>query len=164
MLLVPDFLDEKRDEIDHRLAELKPLVDEYNRLRAAAAALAGAHDGARAQSADTLEPEPVGMRVPVDSPDSPASANSTEPTDNSKLADSLAPVRPGPGRRVGRPRGSGTRGAEALRLVREQPGVTIPELADRMGIKQNYLYRVLPELVQEGKIAKQGRGWHPRAP
>ncbi len=66
-------------------------------------------------------------------------------------------------RRAGRPKGSGTRAAEALRIVREHPGVTIPELADRMGIKQNYLYRVLPELVQEGKIAKQGRGWHPRA-
>lgn len=64
--------------------------------------------------------------------------------------------------RPGRPKGSGTRAAEALRIVREQPGVTIPELADRMSIKQNYLYRVLPELVQEGKVTKQGRGWHPR--
>ena len=36
-----DFLDEKRKEIDSRLSELKPLVDEYNRLEKAAAALAG---------------------------------------------------------------------------------------------------------------------------
>jgi hypothetical protein len=36
-----DFLDEKRKEIDARLKELRPLVDEYNRLEKAAAALAG---------------------------------------------------------------------------------------------------------------------------
>jgi len=29
-----------------------------------------------------------------------------------------------------------------------------------MGIKQNYLYRVLPGLEQENKIEKKGRGWH----
>ena len=36
-----DFLDEKRKEIDSRLRELRPLVDEYNRLEKAAAALRG---------------------------------------------------------------------------------------------------------------------------
>jgi hypothetical protein len=36
-----DFLDEKRREIEVRLKELRPLVDEYNRLEKAAAALAG---------------------------------------------------------------------------------------------------------------------------
>ena len=36
-----DFLDEKRREITERLKELKPLVDEFNRLEAAASALAG---------------------------------------------------------------------------------------------------------------------------
>jgi DNA-binding IclR family transcriptional regulator len=46
--------------------------------------------------------------------------------------------------------------------VQGQPGITIPELASKMGIKQNYLYRVLPGLEQEKKVAKQGRGWHPK--
>ena len=40
-----DFLDEKRKEIDARLKELRPLVDEYNRLEKAAAALRGVTDG-----------------------------------------------------------------------------------------------------------------------
>jgi len=40
-----DFLDEKRREIDARLKELRPLVDEYNRLEKAAAALAGVGNG-----------------------------------------------------------------------------------------------------------------------
>ena len=49
-----------------------------------------------------------------------------------------------------------------LSLVQAQPGITIPELAAKMGIKQNYLYRVLPGLEQEGKLEKKGRGWFPK--
>jgi len=65
-------------------------------------------------------------------------------------------------RRPGRRKGSGTRAAQALSFVQGQPGITIPELAVKMGIKQNYLYRVLPGLAQEGKVRKSGRGWHPK--
>jgi MarR family protein len=63
----------------------------------------------------------------------------------------------------GRPRGrrGGTRAAEALRLVREQPGITIPEIASSMKIQPNYLYRVLPKLEQSGDIKKDGKGWMP---
>ena len=67
----------------------------------------------------------------------------------------------GTGRR-GRPRGSGTRGKQALELVRSNPGITIPELAVKMGIKQNYLYRVLPGLQKDGMVRKEGKGWHTR--
>ena len=67
----------------------------------------------------------------------------------------------GTGRR-GRPKGSGNRAAQALELVSGQPGITIPEMAQRMGIQVNYLYRVLPGLEQEGKVRKEGRGWFPK--
>ncbi len=40
-----DFLDEKRREIEARLKELRPLVEEYDRLQKAAAALAGVGNG-----------------------------------------------------------------------------------------------------------------------
>ena len=72
------------------------------------------------------------------------------------------PGRPPGKRRAGRRKGSGTRAAQALSFVKGQPGITIPELAAKMGIKQNYLYRVLPGLEQEGKVSKRGRGWHPK--
>ena len=72
------------------------------------------------------------------------------------------PGRPAGRRRAGRRKGSGTRAAEALSFVQGQPGITIPELAAKMGIKQNYLYRVLPGLEQESKVTKKGRGWHPK--
>jgi len=67
-------------------------------------------------------------------------------------------------RRRGRPRGrrgGGTRANQALDLVRKQPGVTIPQLAQRMRIEPNYLYRVMPKLVQEGELRRQGQGWYP---
>jgi CRP-like cAMP-binding protein len=62
-------------------------------------------------------------------------------------------------RRRGRPRGSGTRALQALELVKARPGITTSEIAAAMGIKQNYLYRVLPSLERDSKIAKRGRGW-----
>jgi hypothetical protein len=43
---MPDFLEEKKREINARLKELRPLVDEYHRLEAAAAALDGLPAGA----------------------------------------------------------------------------------------------------------------------
>ena len=66
-----------------------------------------------------------------------------------------------PARARGRPRGSGGRAREVLAHVHKQPGVTIAELAKRMKIKPNYLYRVLPQLEKDGKLHKRGRGYHP---
>jgi sugar-specific transcriptional regulator TrmB len=125
-----DFLDEKRKEIRARLAELKPLVDEYHRLEAAVQALEG-------------------VKTSTSAPSSRRTRSTSTRTGT------------GTGRR-GRPRGSGTRGKQALELVRANPGITIPELADKMGIKQNYLYRVLPGLQKDGMVRKEGRGWHAR--
>ena len=66
----------------------------------------------------------------------------------------------GPGRPRGR-RGGNTRAAQALDLVRKQPGVTIPQIAEAMSIEPNYLYRILPKLVNDGKVRREGQGWHP---
>jgi sugar-specific transcriptional regulator TrmB len=72
---------------------------------------------------------------------------------------STAPVDPSAPRR-GRPRGTGTRAQEAIAAVTKEPGLTAGEVADRLGINQNYLYRVLPALEQDGKLEKRGRGWY----
>jgi Winged helix-turn-helix DNA-binding len=67
-------------------------------------------------------------------------------------------------RRPGRPRGrraGGTRAAQALELVRKQPGITIPQIAENLNIEPNYLYRVMPKLVSEGQVRRDGQGWHP---
>ena len=135
-----DFLDEKRKEIQARLKELKPLVEEYDRLEAAERALSGVGNGSGSS-----------RRAAAATPAAPAAT----PRRRRRSSGS------GNGRR-GRPRGSGTRGAQALELVKARPGITIPELAEAMGIKQNYLYRVMPGLADEGKVTKSGRGWHVR--
>jgi Winged helix-turn-helix DNA-binding len=63
----------------------------------------------------------------------------------------------------GRPRGrrGATRASQALQLVREQPGITIPQIAEHLKIEPNYLYRVMPKLVSEGQITRDGQGWQP---
>lgn len=71
-------------------------------------------------------------------------------------------ARRGPGRPRGR-RGGNTRGKQALELVRSQPGITIPEIATALSIEPNYLYRVMPKLVDQGLITREGQGWHPAA-
>lgn len=48
-----------------------------------------------------------------------------------------------------------------LARVRVILGVTIPETAEKMAIKQSYLYRVLPGLAKDGLVVKDGRGWKP---
>jgi CRP-like cAMP-binding protein len=133
---MPDFLEEKKREIDARLKELRPLVDEFHRLEAAAAALEGVPASTGSSTAATAAP--------------------ARRTRRTRRAAST-----GTGRR-GRPRGSGTRSKQALELVRSRPGITIPEIAQSIGIQQNYLYRVLPALQKEGLVRKEGRGWHPR--
>jgi hypothetical protein len=137
--MATDFLDEKRSEIGTRLKELKPLIEEYQRLEAAAAAL----DGVSATPAVSNGPA---RRAPAR-----RRTISSRPSTGSN------------GGRRGRPKGSGTRGLEALALVKASPGITIPEIAEKMGIKQNYLYRVLPGLAAEGLVIKDGRGWKAKA-
>jgi hypothetical protein len=67
------------------------------------------------------------------------------------------------GRRPGRPRGrrgGNTRANQALELVRSRPGITIPQIAEALKIEPNYLYRVMPRLVADGQVKRDGQGWH----
>jgi sugar-specific transcriptional regulator TrmB len=79
------------------------------------------------------------------------------------------------GRRPGRPRGSGskksggakkgrrrkrrggTRGDQAVALIKKNPGISASEIAKSMRIKPNYLYRVLGDLEKQKLVKKSGR-------
>ena len=71
--------------------------------------------------------------------------------------------------RRGRPRGStrrrrrrggSTRADETLNLIRQNPGVTVSELARMMNISPpTYLYRVVANLQSDGAVTKQGKGY-----
>ena len=157
-----DFLDEKNREIRDRLKKLQPAVDEYRRLEAAASALAGVGSSARASVAAAVSGR-RGPGRPRGSGKKRAAATTATARTRTAAKPKRKAARATGRRRAGRRKGSGTRAVEALALVKGQPGITIPELAAKMGIKQNYLYRVLPGLESEGKVTKRGRGWHPKS-
>jgi hypothetical protein len=131
-----DFLEDKKREISERMTELRPAVDEYHRLEAAHRALEGVSD----------DGDGGGRR----------SGGSSRSGGGTRRSGS------GTGQGRGRPKGSGARADQARKIVTESPGITIPEMAQKMGIQQNYLYRVLPDLEQRGDVRKEGRGWYPK--
>lgn len=138
---MPDFLDVKRREIDARLQELKPLCDEYARLEAAAAALAAIGAATPATKDNGRKARPA------------AAATATAVTARRSDAN---------GKQRGRPKGSGPRAKEALQVVTASPGITVSEIAEKSGITQNYLYRVLRQLADDGLVTKDGHSWHPK--
>ena len=122
-----DFLTEKRQEIDNRLKELRPLYEEYLKLEKAQEALAG------------MDP-PRRRGRPPGSTNRATSGN---------------------GRRRRRRRSGGTRADQALEVVRQNPGISVSELGDKLGVTQkNYLYRVMANLQEDGAVRKEGRGFH----
>ena len=103
------FVDNTVKEIDDRLRELK---EEVSRLEAARSALTGGRRG----------------------PGRPRATRTATRAQSTRRTTAR--------RRPGRPRGrsrSGTRANQALELVRSTPGITIPQIAEKMGIEPNYL-------------------------
>jgi DNA-binding IscR family transcriptional regulator len=47
--------------------------------------------------------------------------------------------------------------------VRSSPGISIPEIATQLSIEPNYLYRVMPKLLADGQVTKDGQRWFPVA-
>jgi hypothetical protein len=127
------FVDSTVKDIESRLGELKA---EVQKLEAARAALVGGGGGRQRRG-----------------PGRPTAAKSATAASTRRQA-----------RRPGRPRGrraGNTRSNQALELVRSRPGITIPQIAEELKIEPNYLYRVMPKLVSDGQVKRDGQGWHP---
>jgi hypothetical protein len=60
-----------------------------------------------------------------------------------------------------RRRRGGTRADQAVKLVTSSPGITASEMAKKLKIKPNYLYRVMADLEKEGRVRKDGRKYFP---
>ena len=94
-------------------------------------------------------------------------------TERRKLERALANLtggrvgRRGPGRPPGSKDGAsrrsgrraGTRSDQAVRLIKANPGITASEVAKKMRIQPNYLYRVLGDLQKDGTVKKSGRSY-----
>ena len=120
---MPDLLKDIRDQLDARLAELRPLVDEHARLNAAMQALG------------EIKPRAAGA-TPASSPLKTTSAH---------------PHKPPPAKRRKRaPRGANRQAV--LRAASERPGATRAELAAVSGVDPNTLSALLARLVKAGEL------------
>jgi hypothetical protein len=128
---VADFLSEKRAEIDTRMKELRPLHEEYLKLERAKQALDGLDS------------------APRRGPGRPRGSRGATPSTGTS-----------DGRRRRRRRSGGTHAERALDMIRQNPGITVAEMAPKLDIAhKNYLYRVLNGLQSEGAVQKEGRGY-----
>ena len=134
---MPAFVDTTVKDIDARLRQLQ---DEVSRLEAARSALTGGRRRPGRPRAATARTTGGSTR--------------TTRARTGRRTSTRPPVRPSR-------RGGNTRANQALELVREKPGITIPEIAKAMKIEPNYLYRVLPRLASDGQVKRDGQGWHP---
>jgi hypothetical protein len=101
-----DVLGKIRSDLEKRLRELEPLIEEHAHVRKALDALNGA--GTRTERA---------VKSAVRRPRSTTESTTTAT------------------RRRGRPRGTGQHAEQALKLVHAHPGITLQEIAKRMKIK-----------------------------
>jgi len=125
---VTDFLDDKVREMRDRLREIEPLVLEHQRLRTALDALDSSTKGTTAKGSSVRN----------------AVAGATRSTASS--------------RRGRRPAGEPTRADRLLELASQQPGITVAQAAQVMGVAPNGLYQVVAKLSQEGRLRKDGAG------
>ena len=160
---------EARSEVSSRLADLRPVVEEYELLTGALAALDavdGASDGdgqhrrtrprsgqgpARRRPAATMEPEPEPEPEPVASAEGVGvdGADSSSGSSHRRAGKRTAGSRP----RKRAPRGANR--AAVLSVVVDRPGATSGEIAAASGVDRNVVYSLLRLLVANGELRKE---------
>jgi len=128
-----------RERVATRLAELEPLVREYEELQRVAAEIGLAAASSR----------------PKERGDAPAAAADTE--QRPARATARRQTR-GAQRRVA---AAAERDARVLEAVAANPGTTVAEIASVLGVDAVSLYRPVRDLAVTGKVVKRGRGLYP---
>lgn len=134
------YLDQLKQDIDRRLDELRPQIEEIPRLEAALAALesVGA-GGGEAANAPPAAPPVQARRGPGRPRGSGGAAASG-------------------GRRAGRRAGRGQRRQEFLQLVKGSPDVSVSEAARQMGVSPSQVSNLARKLQDEGALAREPSG------
>ena len=144
-------LDEFRDveqRVVQRLKELEPAVAEYRELEQVAARL-----GIKTPQSDGRDRQSA-----------PVATRSRTRRATAKQATGGQPAAPAAARRAGGARrgaAPGQREQQMLALVRERPGITVAEVAQRLGVDATGLYRIVRRLEERGSIRKNGRNLEP---
>jgi hypothetical protein len=154
-----DLLDRTQQQMAARLKELEPAVQEFEHLQAAAAALGGLTATSPAPRTTSQGTSATPKRDGGHPRENRASKAAPPPAAIAPAA--KAPRATKSRRGAPRPKVGGTRAIQAVSLITEQPGITIAELAEKMGVNRSNLYRVLPGLELEGRLSRRGSGWHP---
>lgn len=126
---VIDELKGLEDRVAQRMAELRPLVDEYQQLE---------------QVAERLGLSPAPKAAP------PPRRRSTAPRPRARTAAAG-------GRPSARARSNGGRRDQLMEVVKAQPGITVREVGTRLGVDPTSLYRIVHKLEQDGALRKNGR-------
>lgn len=172
------------ERVRARLAELRPLAEEFHQLEKLAAqfgikieplSASAARSAASAAATTAKQPARRGRSAGRRATAKRASARKTagRPATASAKPAAAASRRQGATRTAGRrARGAaakhgGSRRRRSLRseqlaeIVRKRPGITVREAADEMRVDATSLYRVVRQLEQEGHVKKQGRQLQP---
>lgn len=132
------------DRVTSRLNELRPLVEEYRELERAARRLGIDPDKARSGRGASRRA------------DSKAGAPVRKPAANGRRRRTAQPA---PRRR--RSSSGPSRRDQVLELVRQRPGITVPELGTELKVDPTGLYRVVRGLESEGAVKKEGKALRP---
>jgi CRP-like cAMP-binding protein len=116
------------DRVAQRLAELRPLVDEYHELEQIAERLG--------LSQTRGDARPTRARGAARRPRAKAGTGAARPSRRAR---------------------DGGRRDQLLAVVNEQPGITVREVGSRLGVDPTSLYRIVHRLEQDGALRKNGR-------
>ena len=143
-----DFLTKQRQQIEARLKELQPAHEEYLTLLKARDALAAVKPANGRRGSGRPPGRPPAKRGPGRPRGSRTGAPRSTPTNGRRK------------RGRARSRRSNTRADQALTLIKQNPGIKVPDIADKMGIRQNYLYRVTAGLERQRLVRRRDGGFH----
>lgn len=134
---------ELRSEVEGRKVEVRKDIDEI-----------------RKSQLGPLEAELIELLALV--PDEEPEAKAEEPQEPTP-APVAAASEPKANGKARRKRAGGTRMEQAIRIIKDEPGLSASEVAAKMKIAPNYMYRVLGDAEEDGLVRKDGRQYFPVA-
>lgn len=157
-----------RERIAARLAELEPLVQEYEQLKEAAAQLGIDTSEAEAVSADVpsapdfaaaAKPASAGAGAGAGAPAPKPKGTSSRRTTRRRTT--RPPRTPAATRQSPEDAEGSELGERVLRAVQEQPGQTVADYARALDVAATVLYRPVRDLTTSGQIVKRNRQLYP---
>jgi hypothetical protein len=149
------------ERIVARLGELRPAVEEYEELQRVAERLGiDAEAVTRRSSGGQAErAEPSVKKAAPPARRKPAGA--ARPAARARRRATPARAARKRDTATGQPGGTRAKGAErreqVVALIRERPGITVPDLSQELGLEPPPVYRVIRKLQATGVVVKEGR-------